>query len=419
MNNRKVSDIFRVAFLPLFSIAILGACSTSFEEEWHYKDIEQPFKETFIQDTIAYGMLNLEQARHILSLDESNNVVTDRSKRSFKVNELFQVRATSLQDSIRITSYSAKTVYDVTMEIYLEEFDMYIPVVHMDSIPGFSQFEFKPLFIGKRITYKKPDGNFISFDYPFFEIEKLKPRLISEDKHFQMLSKIDAQWDIYFSNYSWTPEQGDGGDSWRELRAIYAREWVVIMTNYAYIMTTPEYQYVMTNFNEIFSGDLCDNSRNSFDADKYQSELLRFKQPHTFALGMTGPAVSGLGGGSTLGVSHYNFYGHYGSFSGWYSIAHEFMHCMGYSHDSNMTYAQNGVGWTSMISQLHTYLRGNDLLPYTDRNLLGFHKPENATYRNGGVTDTFVNDDTFKREADKYYNSSTLVQHLIENPIKK
>ena len=50
----------------------------------------------------------------------------------------------------------------------------------------------------------------------------------------------------------------------------------------------------------------------------------------------------------------------------------EFMRLYGYGHSSNMTYASGGVGWTEFMWQLHTYLRGNDWLPYTDRNLLVF-----------------------------------------------
>lgn len=53
----------------------------------------------------------------------------------------------------------------------------------------------------------------------------MKFRLLSDDKHFKMLSKIDAQWGVSFSNYDWKPGYENG--SWRELRAIYAREWLL------------------------------------------------------------------------------------------------------------------------------------------------------------------------------------------------
>ena len=61
------------------------------------------------------------------------------------------------------------------------------------------------------------------------------------------------------------------------------------------------------------------------------------------------------------GVTHWNYYGHYASFSGWESITHEFMHCMGYGHSSNMTYASGGVGWTEFMWQLHTPVSNHNL----------------------------------------------------------
>lgn len=411
MKYKKVPRFLKQTSSLLFSGIMLAACTTTFEEVVHYNDIELPRIETFKQDTVTFDKLKSEQARHILDLDEPSGVVTNHSMRSFRINEILRIGSTSQSDSVRITSYSAKTVYDVTMEIYLSEFDMYIPVAYMDSIPAFSQFEFKSSFTGKRVTYLKKDGKLISFHYPLFKTEELKPRLVSGDKHFKMLNEIDARWTIRFSNYDWTAEKGDAGSQWRELRAIYAREWIVVVTNYAYMMTTKEYDYTMEHFKEVMGKDLYDNSGTDFTPEKYQSEKARFKQPHTFNCGQTGPSVGGLGGGNTWGVTHWNFYGHYASYSGWNAITHEFMHCMGYSHDSNMTY---GGGWPVFMEQLHVYLSRNQKLPYTDRNLLGFHKPENAKYRNGGIDPAFMND----QETLKFYNNSKITKYFTANPLK-
>lgn len=41
----------------------------------------------------------------------------------------------------------------------------------------------------------------------------------------------------------------------------------MIVTNYAYMMTTLEYNYVMSHFREVMGGDLCDNDRNLFNAE--------------------------------------------------------------------------------------------------------------------------------------------------------
>ncbi len=40
-------------------------------------------------DTVTYDKIPAEYARKILSLEEPTSVVTDKSKRSFRVNELF------------------------------------------------------------------------------------------------------------------------------------------------------------------------------------------------------------------------------------------------------------------------------------------------------------------------------------------
>lgn len=412
MNYKKVLRLLKQTFLPFFSGIIFVACTTAFEEVIHYNDIEMPHIKLFKQDTVTFDKLKEEQARHILNLDEPSEVVTNHAIRSFRINEIIQIRPTSKSDSIRITSYSAKTVYNVTMEIYLPEFDMYIPVVHMDSIPAFSQFEIKSTFTGKRITYRKKDGDYISFHYPYFIFKELKPRLISEDEHFKKLSEIDARWTIRFHNYDWTPEKGDAGSQWRELRAIYAREWIVITTNYAYMMSTEEYDFTMGHFKEVMGKDLFDDNVVDFTPEKYKSEKVRFKEPHTFNCGQTGPSVGGLGGGSTWGVTHWNFYGHYVSYSGWMAITHEFMHCKGYGHSSSMACVSGG--WPEFMSHLHVYLSINKRLPYTDRNLLGFHKPENAQYRNGGIDSSFMND----KKMLEYYKNSKITKFFLANPIK-
>lgn len=108
-------------------------------------------------DTVTYDKIPAEYARKILSLEEPTSVVTDKSKRSFRVNELFQIRKANDQ-LLSITSYSAKTVYDLTLEVYVEGGSQYVPIAYLDSIPGFSQFEFKPSLINGNFIYKKDNG---------------------------------------------------------------------------------------------------------------------------------------------------------------------------------------------------------------------------------------------------------------------
>ena len=418
MSKRKIPVLMKLLFVFSLTAGLASGCSeTIFEEKINYNDITVPFKDTFVQDTVSFGELSKKSSRYIFRLDESSASIVDENKYSFKMNELIQIRETASGDSVRITSYSAQTIHDIKLEIYLPDADIYLPMAQLDSIPGFSQFEFKPSFIGKRTVYKKPDGQFISFKYDYLDFDSMKPRLTSSDKHFQMLQKIDSEWYLHFSNYDWKDESSNGG--WREMRPIFAREWVVIMTNFAYMLTTPEYKHVMDNFSKIFGGDLYDNNKVPFTKEQYRERTEYFKKNHRFRLGRTGDQVSGLGGGSTLGIASYNFYGHYASYSGWEAVMHEFMHCMNYSHDSNMTYAnKQGIGWTVFIWQLHLWLSRQQNLPYLDRHLLDFTNPEYAEYRdNTGIRSEFLDDAALEKKIQGYYNGSALVKYLSENPI--
>ena len=404
------------------AMTLMASCSTDYEDKIVYNDIQQPFQQDFKKDTVVFDKLPAEFVKHILNLSDPSTEIVGKADYTFQTNNLISVKKSAVGDSLVITSWSAKTVSNVTLEMYIPEADEYIPVAFFETIPAFSRFSFKPSFIGRRNVWKKEGGNFVSFLCPYLDMNQMKARLTSDDEHFKMLQKIDAQWNCSFSNFGWTPTVGES-HNFREMRPIYAREWVVILTNYAYMMTTTEYKYVLANFKKVMGGDLYDNEKVPFTAEKYQSEMERFKAKKNFVLGQTSPAYGGLGGGATWGITDWNFYGHYASFSGWESITHEFMHCMDYSHNSNMTYAAKtpegvNVGWTEFIWQLHMWLSKKGDLPYTDRNLLGFHKPENAQYRDCDIMQIFQDDAVLQKTIDDFYKKSRLVKYFTENPLK-
>ena len=424
MNDKKMTKsmiLKGVTAAICITAILLAGCSTVYEEKMVYNNIEIPFKNDFPTDTVTYDKLRAEHTRVLLNLSDPSSKIVNKADCTFRTDQLVTVTGAEEDDLLRITSWSAKTIHKVSLEMYIPEAEEYLPVAYLDSIPAFSSFEFKPSFVGKRSVCRTMDGGFVSLECPHLDMERMKVRLVSDDEHLEKLSKIDAKWTCSFSNYSWTPTAGDNCP-YRELRPIYAREWVVIVTNYAYMMTTLEYNYVMSHFREVMGGDLCDNDRNLFNAEKYQTEKERFKSEKTFRLGQSSPAYGGLGGGYIWAVTDWNFYGHYASFSGWESIAHEFMHCMGYSHNSNMTYAANNgegvnVGWTEFIWQLHLWLSYKGDLPYPNRNLLGFHKPENASYRDCDISAIFQDDTVLKQNIERFCRQSRLVKYFTEHPI--
>lgn len=423
MKLRKYIRIIAAVPVCLCALLLPSSCSTEYEDRTVYNDTELPFEATFHPDTVRVGKLRTGSIRHLLDLDIPSTEIDNKPEYTFRSDELISVHASDEGDSLYITSWSAKTVYEISVEMFLPEVNEYLPVAFLDSIPAFSRFGFRPSFLGNRSVCRVPAGNdFVSFEYQYIDEARMKLRLTGDDEHFRMLSKIDAKWECHFSNYGWKPGS-PSTYNYREMSPIYAREWVVIVTNYAYMMTTPEYKYVMEHFSEVMGGELMGNDDKPFTPEKYLSEMERFKGPASFKLGRCSDGYAGLGGSGIWTVAHWNFYGHYASFSGWDAIGHEFMHCMGYSHNGNMTYPAKpkgsdiDVGWTAFLWQLHLWLSHKGDLPYTDRNMLGFHKPENAEYRDKAIREEFQDDAKLQQIIERYYNSSRLVKYLKEHPL--
>lgn len=399
-----------IAFFSLF-IIIFTSCE-KVEIELEYKDEYHPFTEKLSTDTLQYKKINTKNKRLILQLDEPTNIVTNASLRSFRTDELIQIRSLD-RNMLRVTSYSAAPISNLQIHCRINDIDNLdakFMLLTIDSLPGFGQFDYQPAFTTEKASYKTDNGKYISFHQPYFTITDFEFTIESDDEHFQKLKTIKSKWNLSFSNYHWNGVNESG--SWREMSAIYAREWVAIMTNYAYIVATPEFKQIMFNYKKVLSEDLYGNGGKSdiFTQAQYEALYYRLFNNSTYLLGRTGMG-GGLGGGTTLGADHWIFYSHYISREGWHTVIHEMSHCMGYSHDSNMTYGNQTSGFAdAFIPKIHSYLRRKNTLPYNDPNLLGFTKPENKEYLNLGIEPSFTEPDFKTNEIDDYFKSNPILK---------
>ena len=390
-------------------VTVVISCT---KHEIKYKDDHHPFEEKLSTDTLQFKTINEVDKRLILQLDEPSSVVVNSSLISFRIDELIQVRVFN-RNTLRITSYSALAISN--LQIYcrisgIDDLDAKFLLLTIDSLPAFGQFEYQPAFTKEKAAYKTNNGKYVSFHQPYFDGGDFDFTIESNDKHFQKLSTIRSKWNISFSNFHWNGVSEAG--NWREMSPIYAREWIAIMTNYAYMVATPEYKEILLNYKEVFGGDLYGNKGTAdiFTSAHYEALYNRMFANTTYLLGRTGMG-GGLGGGTTLGADHWIFYSHYISREGWHTVIHEMSHCMGYSHDSNMTYGSAKSGFAdSFVPKFHSYLRRRNELPYNDPNILGFIKPENKKYLKLGIEQSFTRPDFKTNEIDSY---------LELNPIKK
>ncbi len=385
--------------VALFSAALLSSCSDN--EVINY--IPEPEVETYM-DCLVYDELNPKSKSFVLALNEPSSVIT--SQRSFNLKAILRAEANANKDSILITSYSAKPITNVTLKAYLSEIDATLHLATIDSIPMFGQLAFRPAFLDEETRYATDDTRIVELKKEIIPID-MTFALDSDCAHYQMLKKIKTDWSLSFSNYDWNP---DTSTSWLELSSMVAREWVVIVTNLGYMLSSPQYKEVMNNFNRIFGGELYGNTGELYTNVDYNNFIERCFQSKRFVLGRVNPAyVAGLGGGSTWGVADWNFYGHYASYSGWGAIVHELGHCYGYSHNSNFTYdSKEGVGWTNMMAYFHVYMNTLGDMPYESRDILDTHNPNYDEYRGFSIDRSKMND----AETAKMYTNSKVRKYF-------
>ena len=149
---------------------------------------------------------------------------------------------------------------------------------------------------------------------------------------------------------------GNPNNNWVDnLTSRHGRLWSAHILNSAYQFTHPDFADRMA------AEPITDNQGALMSAEFKRSLLSRLLSSRRFNLGVV-TKVSGLGGGSTLGVADYVlrfafFYGQSGT------TYHELGHCLGYSHASSMTYPTNGRGFDPLGQAFGEEMRfANDLL---------------------------------------------------------
>jgi len=157
----------------------------------------------------------------------------------------------------------------------------------------------------------------------------------------QRLERLKSvPWSLSLKDFDWS---NDPSNNWREdPEPRHARLWTALILNVAFMYSHPDFADRMA------AEEITDNQGALMTAEKKRSVLSELLSPRRFNLGVVAK-VSGLGGGSTLGVAEYvlksDFF--YGQQRGGVTY-HELGHCLGYNHDSSMTYPTNGAGFSKL-----------------------------------------------------------------------
>ena len=330
----------------------------------------------------------LEHTR-MLQEGESWSVLTNQNERSVHMNQILS--ASFERDRIRVKSYSAVPVSNLQIKAKLRRTEQWVILAELDQLTPFSSSSI-PFELNDQTLFNLEDGSgavrldgvdrFVELPANLFEEIRIDS---ATDTHVQKLNQIKAKWKIYFGTY-------DEPGKWCRITPVYAREWVIMMTNLAYILSSPEFETLWFNHKAVMGYDFFGtagkvNAPNGFySAEEYQNAYQRILNRSNVRLGVTNMG-GGLGGEEVLGVDTWLFYGHY-RLSGFRIIAHEFGHAFG---GHNTAWASVYEGFEAMVDELNFYFqRRPGSLPYMDPNVNAFHlTPDSQLCQ--GVNQNMVN----------------------------
>ena len=181
-----------------------------------------------------------------------------------------------------------------------------------------------------------------------------------DDPFMQKVATIDSHWFVRFCPFG----ADTGHPSWDHMHPLLCRHAVALAINMAFMFSSPEFNAELQNYD----GILYDNGGNPINLDALRRNI---RNHGGLNLGKIkdGIAVAGLGGGQTYGLNTSCYTGVYhdktpeGSNPHNFprqAMFHEYGHCLGYGHSSNMTY---GDCWTVICAKMFVELGREGKLP--------------------------------------------------------
>lgn len=297
--------------------------------------------------------------------DEPKEVFYDSRIRSFRVNAPLQAYLTEDRE-LGIRFFSPVEIKNARILCRFGKVSPeFLEIARFESVYPFMEGKFKLPVAERDATFTASDGRKIRIPAQ----KELSPDDVTfliecDDPFMKKISEIECAWYIRFSGYS-----TDAGHAyWRHMTPLLCRHGVALALNMAFMFASDEFNIELDKYD----GILYDNGKNPINLDSLRA---RIKAHGGLVLGRV-VGVGGLGGGSTYGLADYCYTGVY--FDPDYPNAnphnyarqamfHEYGHCLGYSHSSNMTY---GDKWTVLCANVFVSLSREGKLPVSTRDMV-------------------------------------------------
>lgn len=356
-NGEKVIDNYHFS-----NISIEAGKISKIKIDWVSSDSNKGF---FYVSESDYTIDNEET---MFLNNEPREVFYDASLRSFSSNEPLQVRINS-DKKLQVKLYAPIDLRDVTILCRFRKYsNEFFPLARYEVIKAFSHSQMNIPVVDKTLTFTSKDGrNVLIPAQPNLKNEDCEFKIESNHPYMKKIEAIKYPISIRFHPYSAdTP-----GSNWRHMTPALCRQGCVLAVNLSFIFSSKAFEDKVngwpassTTKPDGSANQLKDGSGNVIPSATVISGA---RNRSSLVMGTVG-GVGGLGGGSTFGIAPYCYNEQYWDTGAilTYSrevIFHEFGHCMGYPHESSMTY---GDAWTRLGQELIRELGSTGQLPISN-----------------------------------------------------
>ncbi|MDE7304402.1 MAG: hypothetical protein K2N04_00590 [Alistipes sp.] len=338
----------------IISAFLLSGCT----EEALVPDMEQLHPDG-LPIRLSTADYNNQNTYYLLNDDEPSNIFFNQNERSFYADQPIQI---TLEDDLwfQIRFYSPRALPNVTIWAKLEGYDEQFKLFVFEKLMPFQQFRMQLPFISEDMKAVTRSGKLIQImANPHLTKENVTLELECDAPYYKTLQTIKSHCFIRFQDYTFdTKTYGD----W-PLRAYQAREGVAFALNIMYMFSCPEFEAALKAWGPLYSATDVLVDKDVLLKQATGHSILKFGCVHR-------SGVLGLGGGGIYCLADDCFYQHYPDDRSYTeSPFHEFAHCIGYSHNGNMTYGGT-TGWTALCGKMYVELALAKKLPVYSRRFL-------------------------------------------------
>jgi len=273
--------------------------------------------------------------------DTAQSVMTSLVDRAYEIKNVIRVRAVDPL-TIEIANFAPIAFENVIILANINGVNSQLQLFKINKIGGHAIQQIKYSFIDGETNFKTLNNNDVidlsEYKESGIPTEDIKFNFMGDGEVFKKLKRLDAlSWKIKYHDYD---TNNDLNNNWEEdISAKDIRRFSGLMINLGYVFTSNEFKQ------QFLDEEIIDNDGETI-LTQVEKEVL-YQKLLDKTLFRCGKVVnfSGWGGWGYVNGNEYSILGFaehilrdYLKIETGFITAHEFGHCLGYNHSSNMTY---------------------------------------------------------------------------------